>query len=85
MSQYIQAELASIFLNKILEKEDMKGTGDSLKEIKEDACNIADIVQIYVEAIMRKFEPPKGVTLRNPQSVGNEIKIPNGEISHFDH
>lgn len=79
----MKSEIAVAFLNKILELEEMKDSTASMKEIKEDACNIADVVYIYTETLMRKFEPPRGVTMRESASLGGEIKIPSSEITHF--
>lgn len=80
----MKTHIAVSILNKLLELEEMKGSGDPMKDIKEDACNTADVVYIYTEAIMRKFEPPRGVTMRESPPVGSEIKIPSGELTHFD-
>lgn len=66
MEANFKTEIACVLLGKIIENEDIRGSDSSAKEIRQDAEAIADLLHTYIEAIMRKFEPPRSVTLNSP-------------------
>lgn len=66
MDTNFKTEIACALLLKILENEDIKDSTSSAKDIRQDAEAIADLLHTYTEAIMRKFEPPRSVTLNSP-------------------
>lgn len=66
MDTNFKTEIACALLLKILENEDIKDSTSSAKDIRQDAENVADLLHTYTEAILRKFEPPRSVTLNGP-------------------
>lgn len=55
----LKTEVIVAILNKVLESEDIVSSDSSMKEMREDAHNKADIVHLYTEAILDKFTAPR--------------------------
>lgn len=77
MDANFKMEIACVLLLKILENEDMRDSTSSVKDIRQDAESVADLLHTYTEAIMRRFEPQRGITLNSPDYShlpGNPVK-----------